>query len=151
MVVVADADQIDVAFAVDLATGEKELVDAALAGAVEQFARAVGEKSMGAAAEQRDVRLAAAALARQQSRRCRYRRRGADGDVAHIADQPADHVGEQFLVAEGFFRRRAAHARTVAGSRQNLRAWRRAGHIRSYARRRCRNDRAAAAARRRAA
>ncbi len=103
LVVVADADQIDVALAVDLAAGEKEHVDAALAGAVEQFARAVGEEGVGAAAEQRDVRLAATALARQQRRRCRDRRRGADRDVAHVADQPADHVGEQFLVAESCF------------------------------------------------
>src|SRR5215472_14030903 len=53
--VIADANQIDIAVAVDLAAGEKEHVDAALAGAVKQFARAVGEESVRAAAEQRHV------------------------------------------------------------------------------------------------
>src|SRR6516162_1260306 len=53
--VFADADEIDIAFAVDLAAGEEEHVDAALTGAVEQFARAIGEESMRPAAEQRNV------------------------------------------------------------------------------------------------
>jgi hypothetical protein len=52
MIVVADADEIDVARAVDLAAGKKEHVDAALAGAVEQLAPAVGEEHVFAAAEQ---------------------------------------------------------------------------------------------------
>ena len=59
-------------FAVDLPAGEKEHVDAALAGAIEQFAAAVGEEALAAAAEQRDVGPAVAALARQQ--------RGGGGD-----------------------------------------------------------------------
>ena len=55
MLVVADADEVDVALAVDLAAGQKEHVDAALAGAVEQLARAVGEEGVRAALQQRDV------------------------------------------------------------------------------------------------
>src|SRR5215470_14993064 len=73
-IVIADADQIDIAFAVDLAAGEKEHVDAPLAGAVEQFARAVGEEGVRAAAEQRNVRLAVADFPRQKRSGCRNRR-----------------------------------------------------------------------------
>src|SRR5205823_1800052 len=42
--VVADADEIDVALAVDLSAREKKHVDTALAGAVEEFASAIGEE-----------------------------------------------------------------------------------------------------------
>ncbi len=121
VVVIADADEIDVAFAVDLSAGQKEHIDAALAGAVEQFARAVGEKGVSAAAEQRDVRPSMTAFAGEQRRGRRNGRGGADRDMAHIlavllailADQPANHVGEEFLVAKSFSRR-AAHASTTA-------------------------------------
>ncbi len=44
MRVVAGAHKVDVALAVDLPAGEKKYVDAALAGAIEQFARAIGEE-----------------------------------------------------------------------------------------------------------
>ena len=67
LVVVADADEVDVAFAVDLAAGEEEHVDAALAGAVEQLAPAVGEEGVPPAAEQRHVGPAVAARARASS------------------------------------------------------------------------------------
>src|SRR6516164_2646475 len=63
VLVVADADEVDVALAVNLSAREKEHVDAALAGAVEQLAPAVGEKALPAAAQQRDLRLAVAARA----------------------------------------------------------------------------------------
>src|SRR5664279_2030096 len=56
MIVVAGRYQIDVALAVDLPAGEEEHIDAALPGAVEQFARAVGEEIMLAALQQRHVR-----------------------------------------------------------------------------------------------
>src|SRR5215472_9053728 len=67
--VVADADEVDVALAVDLSAREEEHVDAALPGTVEQLAPAVGEEALPAAAQQRDLRPAVAALARQQRRR----------------------------------------------------------------------------------
>jgi hypothetical protein len=63
--VVADADEVDIALAVDLSAREEERVDAALPGAVEQLAPAVGEEALPAAAQQRDLRPAVAALARQ--------------------------------------------------------------------------------------
>src|SRR5262249_8851879 len=63
--VVADADEVDVALAVDLSAREEEHVDATLAGAVEQLAPAVGEEALPAAAQQRDLRPAGAALPRQ--------------------------------------------------------------------------------------
>src|ERR1700730_9019278 len=62
--VVADADEVDVALAVDLSAREEEHVDAALAGAIEQLASAVGEEALPATAQQRDLRPAVAALAR---------------------------------------------------------------------------------------
>src|SRR5438128_1566838 len=60
--VVADADEVDVALAVDLSAREEEHVDAALAGAVEQLAPAVGEEALPATAHPRASRPAAAAL-----------------------------------------------------------------------------------------
>src|SRR5215213_10227543 len=64
--VVADADEVDVALAVDLAAGEEEHVDTALSGAVEQLAPAIGKEHVVAAAEQRHVRPPATALAQRQ-------------------------------------------------------------------------------------
>src|SRR5262252_5671110 len=52
--IVADADEVDVALAVDLSAREEEHVDAALPGAVEQLAPAIGEEALPAAAQQRD-------------------------------------------------------------------------------------------------
>jgi hypothetical protein len=76
------------------AAGEEEHIDAALAGAVEQLAGAVGEEGVGAAAQQRDVGPPATALARQQRRSCRDGRGDANRHVADVANEPADHVGE---------------------------------------------------------
>src|SRR5271169_9369 len=115
MIVIADADEVDIAFAVDLTTRKEKDIDASLPRTVEQFARAVSEEGVIAAAKERHVRLAAAALASEERRGRRDRRSGADRDVTHVADQPADHVGEQFFVAESF-RRRAAHATTATRS-----------------------------------
>ena len=98
--VVADADQIDVAFAVDLAAREEEHIDTALAGAVEQLAPAVGEEHVAAAAEQRHVGLSAAALAQRQRGQRRDRRGIADRHMPHFADQPHDCVSEEFFGAE---------------------------------------------------
>ena len=112
MRVLADLDQIDVALAVDLSAGEEEHVDAALAGAVEQFARAVGPESVLAAAQQRHVRPPVSAFARQQRGGRRDRRGIADRDMAHVADQPRDHVGEQFFGAE--VKRRGVHTHTCS-------------------------------------
>src|SRR5204863_5426420 len=60
LVVIADADEIDVARAIDLPAREEKHVDAALAGAVEQFAPTVGEDIVPPAAKQRDARPPAA-------------------------------------------------------------------------------------------
>ena len=100
MRVVADADEVDVALAVDLSAREEEHVDAALAGAVEQLAPAIGEEALPAAAQQRDLRLAVAACARQQRRRGRNGRGRADRRVTGIADQAGNDVGKQLFVTE---------------------------------------------------
>jgi putative tricarboxylic transport membrane protein len=151
LIVVADADQIDVALSVDLAAGKKEHIDATLTGAIEQFAPAIGEEHVAAAAEQRHVRLAAAALACEQRRGCGDRRGIADRHVAHVADQPDDHVGEKFFGAEVHLRRRAWRRHGCRDSARNPPALRRAWRSRPGARRQPDSDRAAAAARRRAA
>src|SRR6516162_3221583 len=97
--VVADADEVDVALAVDLSAREEERVDAALPGAVEQLAPAVGEEALPAAAQQRDLRPAVAALARQQRRRRRNRRGRAHRHVTGITDQAGNDAGKQLFVA----------------------------------------------------
>src|SRR6266446_2943059 len=99
--IVADAYEVDVAGAIDLAAGQKEYVDAALARTVEQLASAVGEEIVLAALEQRHVGHPAAARPREQCRHGRNRRRIADRDVTHVADHARDHVGEEILVADG--------------------------------------------------
>ena len=101
MRVVADAHKIDIGLAVDLGAGQKERVDPSLAGAIEQFAPAVGEEVLPPAAQQRDIGPPAAALARQHRRGRRDRRGGADGDVARVADQSRDAAGQQLFLAEG--------------------------------------------------
>src|SRR5207302_9988611 len=104
--IVADADQIDIAFAVDLSAGQKKDVDAALAGAVKQFARAIGEDRVRAAAKKRHERFARimqiGAFAREERGGCGNRRSRANGDMTRVTDQSADDVGKQFLVAERF-------------------------------------------------
>src|SRR5262249_25505509 len=97
--VVADADEVDVALAVDLSAREEEQVEATLAGAVEQLAPAVGEEALPAAAQQRDLRPAVAALARQQRGRGRNGRGRADRHVTGIADQAGNDAGKQLLLA----------------------------------------------------
>src|SRR5262249_54888610 len=51
--IVPDANEVDIAGSVDLASRQKEYVDAALAGTVEQLAPAIGEKIVLAALQQR--------------------------------------------------------------------------------------------------
>ena len=48
-----------------------------------------------------------AVFAGEQRRGGRNRRGGADRDMTDVADQPVDHVGEQFLIAEFYCRRHA--------------------------------------------
>src|SRR5262249_20645314 len=81
MVMLADADQVDVALAVDLAARKEEHVDAPLAGAVEQLAPAVGEEVVLAALQQRYVRPSIAARAAEQGGSRRNRRGVAHRDV----------------------------------------------------------------------
>src|SRR4029077_2121351 len=115
---VADIDEIDIALAVDLATGQKEYVDAALAGAIKQFARAVGKERVRAAAKKRHERFATAAFACQERGSCGNRRSRANGDMTRVTDQPADDVGEQFLIAKSF-RLRAFHRHSARDIAQN--------------------------------
>src|SRR4030095_16126811 len=97
--VFAGADQVDVAVTVYLSPRQKEHVNAALTGAVEQFARPVGEEIVLSALQQGNVWAAHAAFARQQGGRLRNRRGIADSDMTNASDQPRDKVGEQFFVA----------------------------------------------------
>src|SRR6266446_3259034 len=99
--IVADAHEVDVAGAIDLAAGQKEYVDAALARTVEQLAPAIGEEVVLAALEQRHIGHSATARLRKQCRHGGNRRGIADCDVTHVADHARDHVGEEFLVADG--------------------------------------------------
>src|SRR6185437_7889201 len=71
MVVLADAHQVDVAFAVDLAARQEEHVDAPLARTIEQLAPTVGEEVVLPALQQRHIGPPAAARATQQRRRRR--------------------------------------------------------------------------------
>src|SRR5579871_7041953 len=79
LVIVPDADKVDVAVAVDLAAGKKEHVDPALARAVEQLASAIGEEVVLAALQQRHIGHAAASCPRQQ--------RGHGGNRRSVADR----------------------------------------------------------------
>src|SRR5258708_5182319 len=99
--IVADAHEVDVAGAIDLATGQKEYVDAALARTVEQLAPAVGEEVVLAALEQRHIGHAATSRPRQQCGHGGNRRGIADRDVTRVADYARDYVGKEFLVADG--------------------------------------------------
>ena len=118
------------------AAREKEHVDAALAGAVEQLAPAVGEEvccrlpSSDTRAGRCRARAPAAPRSPGSARRCRWR-------VARVADQPGDRVGEQFFVAEAGSGDGALAVMHVAGRgrRQTFRGWPQAARIRRGARR----------------
>lgn len=97
LIVVADADEVDVTLAVDLATGQEEHIHAALTGAVEQFHAARGEEIVLAALKKRDIRQAVAARAGKQCPGGRDGRRIADGDMPHITDQAGDGGDEEFF------------------------------------------------------
>ena len=58
---------------VDLPAREKEYVDAALSGAIEQLPPSIGEERVPPAAKEGDVGLAAAACTREQRGRRRNR------------------------------------------------------------------------------
>src|SRR3974390_1364677 len=80
--VVTGRHKVDVSLAVDLSAGEEEHVDPTLPGAVEQFARAVGEEVVLAALQERDVGTPVAiALPREQRGSRRDRRGIADRDA----------------------------------------------------------------------
>src|SRR5207253_2552032 len=80
---------------------QKKDVEAALAGAVKQFARAIGEERVRAAAKKRHERFARimqiGALARQERGGCGNRRSRANSDMTRVTDQSANDVGKQLL------------------------------------------------------
>ena len=96
---VAGADQVDVGLAVDLAAAEEEQVDAALAGEVEQLARALGEGVAGALVQQGETDIVTQ-LAHQPACGGGDGARGADRDVSRglgarrIEDEARDGGGE---------------------------------------------------------
>ena len=97
--IVADAHQVDVAGPIDLAAAEEEGIDAALGGAIEEFAIAVGEEAVGPAAEHGDPHRPAGAGARQEGRRAGDRRGRADRHVTDALQQAGDGMNQDFLGA----------------------------------------------------
>src|SRR5215475_5219915 len=148
--VVADGDQVDVARAVDLSAGEEEHVDTALAGAVEEFAPAIGEETMSPAAQERYVGPPLAALTRQQRGGSRNWGGRTDRDVTGIADEASNDVSKQLLVAKRLqsVTRRVGHTRADRDKRQIHRRSRPYARSREDAPRPRRSDRQARAAKR---
>ena len=101
--VVARADQIDVALAVDLTAAEKEGIDPSLGGAVEELAAAVGEEVVPGGAKDRDPhrRLSAFRVDRAAQHRARggNRRGGADRNVVDAGEELGDRGDEPLAVA----------------------------------------------------
>ena len=91
----AGADEIDVGAAVDLHATQKERVDAALSGAVEEFPPAVGHVAVRPAAEHTDLGPAATALPREPGGGGGYGGRGPDRDTAEALEHPGDDVDEE--------------------------------------------------------
>ena len=114
--IVAGADQVDIALAVDLAAAEKERIDAALRGAIEQFDGAIGEEIMLARAEHDDAHpwQPARLVARPQQHRAggRDRRGGADRDQPHAREQIGNRSDQDFA------RTCFAHAHATASRRR---------------------------------
>src|SRR5262245_19277141 len=118
MAIVADAYQVDIGLAVDLSARQEEYVDAALAGAVEQLASAIGEERVPRAAEERNIGAPMSEDARRERGGGGNRRGIADRDVADVADEADDDVCQQLLAADVLIRRRAGHERAAPGSAQ---------------------------------
>ena len=87
------AHQVDVGLAVDLRPAEEEDIDAPLPGEVEELARALRERIAPALVQEGKAQFAPFLLEEQRPGGG-DRRRGADGDVARLADQARDHAGE---------------------------------------------------------
>src|SRR5687768_4247248 len=88
--------QVDRRAAVDLRAAEKKGVDAALAGKVEQLARAFTERVRRAPLLERDAE-GRITLPIEECARRGDRRRCADRGVARSAQQPRDHAGEKLF------------------------------------------------------
>ena len=101
--VVTCADEVDVRPAVDLRAPEEKRIDAALRGAVEELAPAVGEEVVPRAAQHRDAHVAARASAGKQRGRSGDRGERAHCDVVHPLEQAGDRRDEDELppVAHG--------------------------------------------------
>ena len=95
--VVAGADQVDIAFAVDLSPAEEERIDAALASSVEQLRTAVVERVVGAAAKNAGLSCTVAYRLDQQRCAAGDRRCRADCDVAATVQHPRDGADQQFF------------------------------------------------------
>ena len=92
------AHQVDVRLAVELRAAEEEEVDAALAGEIEELARAFGKGVALALVQPGDADRAASGTRKLTGGRGN-RRRGTDGDVVNVvADQPRDHAGKELFL-----------------------------------------------------
>ncbi len=92
------AHEVDVRLAVDLRAAQKEIIDAALPGEVEELARALSERIAFALVQARDADRVA--LRAQQFAGGGGNRRGrADGDVICVGDEPRDYAGKELFVA----------------------------------------------------
>ena len=99
--VVAGADKVDVGLSVDLRAAQEEHVDAALAGAVEHFAPAVGERVVGAAVDHGDQQPAMGEFTHQQGGGARNRRRGAHRHVPGAVQHAGDHADQELVRRSG--------------------------------------------------
>ena len=90
------AHQVDVRLAVELRAAEEEVVDASLAGEIEELARTFAEGIAMALVEPGNAQRPS--LRAQEFARGRgNRRRSADGNMTGVGDEPRDHAGKELL------------------------------------------------------
>src|SRR6185436_2853036 len=94
------AHQIDIALAIDLSATQKERVDSALRGKIEQFDAAAGEKIVFRRAEQGDAHRPDGLRAGQQCARAWYWRCRADRDMRTTLQQARDDRDQKLGPAE---------------------------------------------------
>jgi hypothetical protein len=106
--IAASADEVDVAFAVDLPAAEEEGVDAPLRSTIEELDATIGEEVVARRAEHRDAQRSAGERPSEKRARAGDRGNGADRHVAAAGEQARDGRDQQFLA------RRLSH-RILAG------------------------------------
>src|SRR6478736_5970027 len=90
------AYQVDVRLAVDLRAAKEEVIDASLPGEIEQLARTLGEGIAFALVQPRDPDRTTLG-AQQLAGSGRNRRRGANGYVMSVGDEPRNYAGKELF------------------------------------------------------